>query len=173
MKPLALDFRRTPKASPAGYAVLAAGLLAAGLAVAAHLELGQESARLDALEERANLAGEGARKEQLPVQGRSEKAALDNAKSVVEHLTVPWDRLFSALEAIEEKQVALLSVTPNVQKRQIRIFAEAKTLNDMLAYHRKLEETKAFADVALTEHEVQVQDPERPVRFNIIATWSL
>jgi hypothetical protein len=92
---------------------------------------------------------------------------------VVEHLTVPWDRLFGALEAIEEKQVALLSVTPNVQKRQVRIFAEAKTLADMLSYHQKLEQSPAFSEVALTEHEVQLQDPERPVRFNILATWSL
>ena len=173
MKRLFLDFRRAPPASPAGYALLAAGLLAAGLSVAAHLDLNREAATLDAEAERAALQGAGASQEPLPIQGRSEKAALEHARNVVEHLTVPWDRLFGALEAIEVKQVALLSVTPNVQKRQIRIYAEAKTLADMLSYHQKLEQSPAFADVALTEHEVQLQDPERPVRFNILATWSL
>jgi predicted dinucleotide-binding enzyme len=173
MKRLFLDFRRTPPARPAGYLVLAAGLAAAGLAVAAHLELNREVARLDALAESAMLADERGHEEPLPIQGRSEKEALENARNVVGHLTVPWDRLFAALEAIQEKQVALLSITPNVQKRQIRIYAEAKTLADMLAYHRGLEESAAFAEVALTEHEVQLQDPEKPVRFNILATWSL
>jgi hypothetical protein len=171
MKRLFLDFRRAPPASPAGYALLLFGLLAAGLSVAAHLELNREAAGLEAQAERAAL--QGAPREPLPFQGRSEKEALESARSVVEHLTVPWDRLFGALEAIEEKQVALLSVTPNVQKRQVRIFAEAKTLADMLSYHQKLEQSPAFSEVALTEHEVQLQDPERPVRFNILATWSL
>lgn len=171
MKRLSLDFRRVPPAGPAGYVLLAAGLLAAGLSVAAHLELNREAASLEAESERAALHGEP--REPLPIQGRSEKEALESARNVVEHLTVPWDRLFGALETIEEKNVALLSVTPNVQKRQIRIFAEAKTLADMLAYHQKLEASPAFSEVALSEHEVQLQDPERPVRFNILATWSL
>jgi hypothetical protein len=171
MKRLSLDFRRAPPASAAGYALLAAGLLAAGLSVAAHLELSREAASIEAEAERAAL--QSAPREPLPIQGRSEKEALESARNVVEHLTVPWDRLFGAVEAIDEKQVALLSMTPNVQKRQIRIYAEAKTLADMLSYHKKLEASPAFSDVALTEHEVQIQDPEKPVRFNILATWSL
>jgi Tfp pilus assembly protein PilN len=173
MKRLFLDFRRAPPASPAGYAVLAVGLVAAGLAVASHMELKREAAQFEAESVSAALAGERERPEPLPIRGRSEKEALDNAKQVVEHLTVPWDRLFGALEAIQEKQVAVLSITPNVQKRQIRVYAEAKTLAAMLAYHRALEESAAFVEVALTEHEVQLQDPEKPVRFNILATWSL
>lgn len=172
MKRLFLDFRRAPPASPAGYLLLVAGLLAAGLAVAAHVELSREAASLEALAERAAVEGGSAAREPLPIQGRSEKEALESARNVVEHLTVPWDRLFGALEAIEEKNVALLSVTPNVQKRQIRIYAEAKALPDMLSYHQKLEQSPAFSEVALTEHEEQLQDPEKPVRFNILATWS-
>src|SRR5512134_1337614 len=127
MKRLFLDFRRAPGTSPAGYAVLAAGLLCAGLAVAAHVELTGELERYRDLAQASSRAGERSGLEDLPLLKRkSEKEALDGARNVVEHLTVPWDKLFGALEAVEEKNVALLSVTPNVQKRQIRIYAEAK-----------------------------------------------
>jgi type IV pilus assembly PilN-like protein len=67
----------------------------------------------------------------------------------------------------------VLAITPNVQKRQVRVHAEAKSLASMLSYQRKLEETRLFTDVVLNEHEVQVQDPEKPVRFNVTLTWPL
>jgi hypothetical protein len=173
MRRLWLDFRRAPPASLTGYGLLAVGILAAGLVVAAQLLLHREIARYSALAARTSASDAGAARQPLPIQAKSEKEALDNARLVVEHLTVPWDRLFAALEGIQEKDVAVLAITPNVQKRQIRIFAEAKTLSAMLAYHRRLQDTHLFTDVALTEHEVQLQDPEKPVRFNLIATWTL
>ncbi len=173
MKRLSLDFRRAPVASPAGYALLAAGLLCAGLAVAGHVGLNQELERYRDLAQAASGPGDRAGRSELPLRSKSEKEALDSARNVVEHLTVPWDRLFGALEGVQEKDVALLSITPNTQKRQVRVFAEAKNLAAMLSYHQKLEASPAFSEVALSEHEVQLQDPERPVRFNILATWSL
>jgi len=41
----------------------------------------------------------------------------------------------------------------------------------MLSYHRKLQENPTFKEVSLGEHEIVQQDPYRPVRFSVTATW--
>lgn len=170
MRPLSLDYLREPPSSPAGYVLLAAGLLAAVLVVLAHLQFTSQVETYKQLA--ANVAGPQAGPARaLPASVKSEQEALNNARQVVDHLAVPWGRLFAALEQIEEKDVAVLTIAPNVQKRQIRIFAEAKNLAAMISYHKRLEDNPAFDLVSLTEHEVQVQDPQKPVRFNITATW--
>lgn len=170
MRPLSLDYLREPPSSPAGYGLLAAGLLAAALVVFAHLGFSRQVETYKQMA--ANVAGTQAGPVRaLPAAVKSEQEALNNARQVVDHLAVPWGRLFGALEQIEEKDVALLTIAPNVQKRQIRIYAEAKNLAAMVSYHRRLEENPDFEMVSLTEHEVQVQDPQKPVRFNITATW--
>jgi alkanesulfonate monooxygenase SsuD/methylene tetrahydromethanopterin reductase-like flavin-dependent oxidoreductase (luciferase family) len=173
MRRLFLDFRRAAPISPAGYLVLALGIVVAGVVAAAHLELNRQVERYSELAVRANAGEPEKAREPVPFQGKSEKEALDNARLVVEHLTVPWDKLFAALEGVQEGDVAVLAITPNVQKRQVRVHAEAKSLASMLSYQRKLEETRLFTDVVLNEHEVQVQDPEKPVRFNVTLTWPL
>lgn len=170
MRRLSLDFVREPETSPVGYVLLAVGLLAAALAIFAHLGLTGQVERYK--EMAASVAGpQPERKQALPGFVKSEQEAIASARQVVDHLAVPWGRLFGALEQIEEKDVALLTIAPDVQKRQIRVYAEAKNLAAMLSYHKRLEESPVFAVVSLTEHEVQIQDPQKPVRFNITATW--
>jgi len=170
VRPLSLDFVREPQASPVGYLLLAAGLLAAGLVLFAHLGLTGQVERYKELA--ASVAGpRTGQARALPVAVKSEQEALTQARQVVDHLAVPWGRLFAALEQIDEKDVALLTIAPEVQKRQIRVYAEAKNLAAMLSYHKRLEDDPVFSVVSLTEHEVQVRDPQQPVRFNITATW--
>jgi len=93
------------------------------------------------------------------------------ARVVLSHLTVPWEALFRGLESVDEKDVALLSMIPDAEKQQIKLTLEAKNLNAMLSYHRKLQENPTFKEVSLGEHEIVQQDPYRPVRFSVTATW--
>jgi Tfp pilus assembly protein PilN len=93
------------------------------------------------------------------------------ARVVLSHLTVPWETLFRGLESVDEKDVALLSMIPDAEKQQIKLTLEAKNLNAMLSYHRKLQENPTFKEVSLGEHEIVQQDPYRPVRFSVTATW--
>jgi Tfp pilus assembly protein PilN len=67
--------------------------------------------------------------------------------------------------------VALLQIESDVDKQHVKISAEARTLGAMLDYLRDLEGRSILSDVYLQSHQIQQQDPERPVRFVLTATW--
>lgn len=94
------------------------------------------------------------------------------ADSIAGRLTLPWADLFDALEASSMSNVALLAIEPDVAKRVLRITAEAKTKNDMLAYVDKLNEDRRLLNVHLMEHQLQPTTPGEPVRFSIQASWA-
>lgn len=97
---------------------------------------------------------------------------IELANDVVRQLTVPWGQLFESMESCNCKDVALLAVDPDGKKATVKISAEARTLGAMLDYVRHLEQQPAFTEVFLQSHQVQQQDPDRPVRFLLLATWS-
>ncbi|WP_460415276.1 pilus assembly protein [Pseudomonas sp. microsymbiont 2] len=158
---------------------LAWALLALSLAVLALLLLAQQ--RL--LGEQADLQG---RVQQLELKlGRRPASAvapssamvreqaerLAQMRSVSLQLQRPWQQLFAMLEAMPQEHVALLSLTPDARKGQVRISAEARNLEAMLQYHQRLERSAELSDVSLLNHEVMTGQPEHPVRFNLTATW--
>jgi hypothetical protein len=133
------------------------------------------------------LAGEIARREveisrmqeqmraRQPVRVNVSARQLDDevkrAKEVIQHLTLPWTRLFAAIESTDKTNVALLTVQPDASKRRITIGGEAKHLAGMLDYVRALEGSGMLSRVYVTSHEVQRQDPQHPVRFMLEASW--
>ena len=104
-----------------------------------------------------------------------QKVALEikRANEVIGQLNQPWDELFTAVETGDRKHVALLSIEPDPQKRQVKVTAEAKNLAAMLNYARSLEQQQLLTDIFLQSHQVQQQDPEKPVRFVFTATWMI
>ena len=92
-------------------------------------------------------------------------------RSVSQQLQRPWQQLFAMLEAQPQEDVALLTLTPDARKGQVRITAEARNLEAMLQYHQRLERSAELSDVSLLNHEVVMGQPEQPVRFNLTATW--
>ena len=107
----------------------------------------------------------------LPRGVASEAEAIAGALTVVGHLAGPGDRLFVTLEAVDGPDVALLMLSPDTRKRTLRIQAEARDVDAMLAYLRVLEQSGAFTQVVLVEHEIQDSDPQRPLRFSLAAAW--
>jgi hypothetical protein len=107
----------------------------------------------------------------LPRGLTSEADAMAGARTVVGHLAGPGERLFVTLEAIDEPDVALLALTPDTKARTLRILAEARGIDAMLSYLRVLEQSRAFTQVVLVEHEIQDSDPLRPLRFSLVAAW--
>jgi Tfp pilus assembly protein PilN len=67
--------------------------------------------------------------------------------------------------------VALLALEPDARRRSLRITAEARNSDDMLAYVAKMQEQGWFASVALVRHEIAEQEPNRPLRFQLSAQW--
>jgi hypothetical protein len=84
---------------------------------------------------------------------------------------VPWSELFASAESAAMPDVALLSIESDTDKRRVKISGEAKHLEAVLEYLRFLAARPALADVYLQSHNVQKQDPQRPVRFTVNAQW--
>lgn len=82
-------------------------------------------------------------------------------------LNAPWATLLAGLEAATPDDVALVSIEPDARQSVVRVQAEAKTLETLLAYAEALERTKPFGDVVPLKHETNEQDPNRPVRVTL------
>lgn len=98
------------------------------------------------------------------------QAAAVNA--AVMQLNLPWRALQDAIGAATPASIAMLALEPDARRRSIRITAEAKTSDAMIAYVEALKEQEMFAAVTLTRHEINEQDANRPIRFQLEAEWS-
>ncbi len=173
MRPVSVNFsaRRRHPYDRAGWALLAA---AAGIglsmvwyyAVLIHeFDAGEfEQARLQ-----RPVGGAG------HVPGIEEKVRLRTemrfARHVIEQLDAPWPTLFAAVETAYDDNVTLLGVEPEPERREVRLLAEAKDAEAMLAYVRQVRQSPVLRDAWLVNHQVNQQDPLHPVRFTINARW--
>ena len=89
----------------------------------------------------------------------------------VQQLNVPWRGLHDAVQAATPATIALLALEPDAKKSSVRITAEAKNSDDMIAYVEALQHIDWFTTVLLARHEINEQDPNRPIRFQIDAQW--
>ncbi|HEN8801511.1 pilus assembly protein [Pseudomonas sp. CM25] len=108
---------------------------------------------------------------QSTAASREQAERLAQMRSVSQQLQRPWQQLFAMLESLPQDDVALLGLTPDARKGQVRISAEARNLEAMLQYHQRLEASAELSDVSLLNHEVLAAQPEHPVRFTLTATW--
>ena len=99
------------------------------------------------------------------------KPEIKRANEVTQQLELPWDSLFLAVEASYQEKVALLGIQPDAQKHTVNIAAEAKDLISMLEYVKRLGQEPNLSDVHIINHQVQDQDPQKPVRFTVLAIW--
>jgi len=97
------------------------------------------------------------------------QAAAVNA--AVLQLNLPWRALHDAVQAGTPANIALLALEPDARKSLLRITAEAKGSEDMIAYVEQLKKSEWFSGVLLTRHEINEQDPNRPIRFQLDAQW--
>lgn len=168
MRRLDLDFQRRPGPSPLAWGVLALSLVTLGGLVWSHDQLRRE---VDSMRAATSQAQRSATSGNALASREPATAEMAAARAALEQIGLPWDDVFSALESAAHKDVALLAVNPDPRKRQLRLAAEARNLAAMLAFHQRLEKATHLRDVALTDHEMAADDPQHPVRFNIVATW--
>lgn len=173
MAMLRLDYQQNLPFPWAGPALLALTLMALILTAAYYVELSGKAVswedRLEQIERRQGRASPAGR------AGGSEVGdmALEvkHANEVLRQLTLPWDELFKAVETAAGKEVALLAMEPNAEKHVVKISGEARDLAALLKYITQLEEQEVFGQVYLQSHQVQQQDPDKPVRFSLLAVW--
>ena len=179
MKKLRIDFAppslaRTwfhtsrPARALAGIALLLAVL--AGVQAWRLSEQRRADAEQVALVARRNVAPVQAAPQQAKVTVSLAQAAAVNA--AVLQLNLPWRELRDAIGAATPANVALLALEPDARKHMVRITAEARGSDEMIGYVEKLQAQSWFATVALTHHETNDVDPNKPIRFQVEAQWT-
>jgi hypothetical protein len=165
-----VDFIRPARRSPLpGLLVLAIGLVAAYWTVADYRNTAISSELLS-----MSLT----RYQSTTPEVDGAIAGVDTGEVVLatRRLTTPWSLLLSDLEAAATesgKDVALLEVLPDKNKRSLRVSGEARSLTHVLDYVSRLQSAESLMYPLLENHEIQESNRERPVRFVIVANWRL
>lgn len=173
MRRLDLEFQPR-RSSPLAWALLALGCAVLAMLLLLQQHLQHEQVALESRVHQLELKL-GRRPATIAPQNsaasREQAEQLAQMRTVSQQLQRPWEQLFAMLEAQPQEDVALLSLTPDARKGQVRIAAEARSLEAMLQYHQRLERSSELTDVSLLNHEVLAGQAEHPVRFNLTATW--
>lgn len=169
MKPhrLELDYVAPPRRSPwAGIAVLALSLGVAGLLT---LHYGDVRSELAAADAARGLLNEGRPARAVPRERLEDETKQVDA--IVKQLTLPWAQMIETIENASTGEVAVLQLQPEAEQRRLRLTGEAKSREAMLKYIRRLDQAKALSEVHLVSHQVQVDDPSRPIQFALQASF--
>ena len=178
MKRVRIDFaqpslgRALYRAGPGTWLMLLAALALCAAAGLLGWRLVQQTHRYDAelAEARLRVAPPPpAPVAQLPRISEVQAAAVNAA---VLQLNLPWRALADAVADATPATIALLALEPDARKHAVKLTAEAKNADDMVAYVEQLGKQELFTGVTLTRHEINEQDPHRPIRFQIEALWS-
>ncbi len=169
MRTLQLDFQRPPRSSLTGWLLLGLGVAALAGTLHVHRILAQEASEHGAATQRIEAALPAAMTRSR-AQDISDDPSLVAARQAIAHARLPWNELFAALESADSEDVALLAITPDVTHHRVKIHAEARNLEAMLAFHRHLQRSDGLMEVVLVDHVVS-KEPETPVRFHVFAGW--
>jgi len=146
-------------------------VLAVALAVALWMFARYRDAQLEVarLETESGLISPARRPARVVSKERLDEEARA-AEAVVRQLTVPWASLIASIEQAATRDVAILQLQPDAEKRQLRLTAEARHRDAMFEYLRRLAAAKGLDQVYLVSHQVQREDPLRPIQFSVQAT---
>ena len=163
---LELDYLAAPRRTAwPGIVLLAASLALGGILAERYRDARQALVRLEA--ETGLLTPERRPVRALPRERLDSETKA--AEAVVRQLTVPWGKLIGTLEAASTRDVVLLQLQPDADQRRLRLTAEARDRDSMFSYVKRLEGAPALAEVHLVSHQVQNEDPQRPIQFSLQA----
>lgn len=86
--------------------------------------------------------------------------------TVIRQLNTPWQDLFDQLEKTTPADIALISIEPDAKRATIRLVAEAKRLETLLAYASDLQQQAVLGRLTYSKHETNDQDSNKPVRLS-------
>jgi len=166
MRRVELDYLAAPRGALwPGLVVLAVSLAIFGALVLRYSHTRDELARFQ-------VSGKLVSGERLPQVSMSKErleAEVKSAESVVRQLSLPWAAMVRAIEQAGTPNVALLQLQPDAETRTVKLTAEARSREAMFDYLRRLESADALADVHVINHQVQREEPQRPIQFSIQA----
>jgi len=99
-------------------------------------------------------------------------ALIASANASIAQLNIPWPVIFQAVDRAATHQVGLLGFEPDVAQRRLRLSGETKTAAAMLDFAKRLQAQPAMVAVRLLHHEINTQDGNQPIRFQIELQWA-
>jgi len=178
MKPMHIDFatpgwRRTlHRLHPAMLAAGVAGALLCVAAAALALQTAKEhDAREQLLDAQRRKAAAAARAPARLPEIAIPEAQASAVNAAVLQLNLPWRGLQEAVAAATPPAIALVALEPDARKQTLKITAEAKNADEMVAYVEQLKQQEFFLGAGLVRHEINAGDPNRPLRFQVEAQW--
>ena len=106
------------------------------------------------------------RKKPLKLSG-AEEIALQNAQRTVNY---SWSQPFQLIEDASTDKVTLFDVAPDIEKRELKIQAQATDLLGMFNYAKKLNNSKNARRVIFNTEDIQ-EDQHQPVAFSLTVNW--
>ena len=179
MKAIRINFaphsllRTARETHPITWLLAAAGaaLCAGAIVTGSALLQDYQSRTLDLQRKQASLTERGARKP-APKKSNATEAQATAVNNAIAQLNLPWRDLLDAVEAATPANIALLTLAPDAKKHVVKGSAEAKSSDAMIDYIEQLKQQDFFSAVVLTKHEINEQDPNRPIRFQFEAQWA-
>jgi Tfp pilus assembly protein PilN len=171
MRALELDFVQPGRRSRrGGLLLLVAAVIAAFTVVSWRTQLQAEMEALESELARLERHAQGL----APVAVRIDEAAeqeIRRANEVIDQITLPWGRLFHAVEGAAMGQVALLGIAPDAKAGTVQVSAEATDSEAMFDYIARLEKQPELANVYLLQHQRERRSATRQLRFVVTASW--
>jgi Tfp pilus assembly protein PilN len=171
---LMLDFA-SPQRRPSGPG-LAALLIGATLLSLAMMQSDMQASRIASLESELSALGVDIEARRNKERRPSQKSAdLDDrvakANRIIKLLSPPWEDVFNTVESLNGKDIAILSLEPELGSAQVRIGAEARNTRAMFDYLERMRNSGRLSPVVLQAHQVMTEDPHKPIRFGFTASW--
>jgi hypothetical protein len=174
MRPLDLDYVPPPAwANRAGLTILLAAVLVAGGMPVLYVYYADQKEALQARHRQLQRSQQSvAGNNSLSGAAMQEaQARIRRANEVIGQLDLPWGSLFEAVEGAGHETVALLGIQPDAQKRTVSLAAEARDMSSAVAYVKRLGREAILSETHIVNHQVQDQDPDKPLRFSVQAVW--
>lgn len=179
MKPMQIDFappswqRSVRQTHPLTWLVLALALVLGSSVFFKGQKLHQQQQeQQQLLERKQNLLTQRAPAKPMATRAQAPEAQIQAVNQAILQLNLPWRDLLNALEAGTPKTIALLGLEPDAKKRTLKGLAEAKDSDAMVEFISQMKKQDAFDDVLLSKHEINEQDPNKPLRFQFEARWA-
>ena len=171
MQALAINWAAKPRSiTPIGLLLALAGMLCAIGVAMDYMDADAEQSALLARQNRS-LPGDAPKKRNYI---ESEPLARDAALSAAQidtQLQLPWNDFLQAIESTSLPSVALLGVEAQGSTRVLHLVGEAKEIEDVLAYVKKLRASPTLRDVFIAGQEEKLVNTVKVIRFTVDATW--
>ena len=148
--------------------LLVAGAIAVAVAIDGYTSATDESEQLARQVERYS------RKEKATLSTQARRAKEQKSVVAERHETraFPWDLVLRETEIATDDRVALLSLETNAGLRKTRVNAEARSIDDALAFVSRLRESPLVREAFLLSHETKKGTPVEVVGFSMEVNWS-